>query len=85
MTIMYDSEIKKFIGSLEVGRDCIGYDAVKNVLVSDETRLKVFALLEESIIALKRVLVCEKPVKTRTPRKKVVWKSKKPSKYERIK
>lgn len=65
MTILYDADVKKFIGTLEVSKDCVGFDAVKNVLVSDESRLRVFAQLEESINALKRVLVVEKIVRTR--------------------
>jgi hypothetical protein len=68
MMIMYDLQDKRFIGSLEVGRECIGFEAVKNVVVYDDTRLKVFAQLDEAIGALKRVLFYEKEVKTRKPR-----------------
>jgi hypothetical protein len=66
--IEYDTKKKRFVGSLEVGKECKAYEAIKNVMVEDKTRLKVFAQLEEGIAALRDVLVLEKVVKTRKPK-----------------
>jgi hypothetical protein len=63
--IEYNPKKKRYVGSLEVNTDCLGYDAIRNVLVEGTTRLNTFAKLEESISALEKVLYVERIVKQR--------------------